>query len=70
MSSDNLCLVYFTFERLHDWKVEKKYAHLILKADMKSYIPVEMAALFFIANLFLKQGISSEYITVDFICMG
>ena len=22
------------------------------------------------ANLFLKQGISSEYVMVDFICMG
>ena len=25
---------------------------------------------FFLANLFLKQGISSEYVLVDFICMG
>ena len=40
------------------------------KADMKSYIPLETAALFFLANLFRKQGISSEYVTVDFICMG
>ena len=37
---------------------------------MKSYIPQEMAATFFLANLFLKQGISSEYVMVDFICMG
>ena len=37
---------------------------------MKSYIPREMAAIFFSANLFLKQGISSEYVTVDIICMG
>ena len=41
-----------------------------IKADMKSYIPLETAAIFFQANLFLKQGISSEYVTVDFICMG
>ena len=41
-----------------------------LKADMKSYIPLETAAIFFLANLFLKQGISSEYVMVDFICMG
>ena len=27
------------------------------KADMKSYIPMETAAIFFLANLFLKQGI-------------
>ena len=25
---------------------------------------------FFLANLFLQQGISSEYVMVDFICMG
>ena len=37
---------------------------------MKSYIPLETAAIFFLVNLFLKQGISSEYAMVDFICMG
>ena len=37
----------------------------LLKADMKSYI-----AIFFLANLFLKHGISSEYVMVDFICLG
>ena len=42
----------------------------MLKADMKSYISLETAAIFFLANLFLKQGISSEYVMVDFICMG
>ena len=42
----------------------------VFKADMKSYIPLEMAAIFFLANLFLKQGISSEYVMVDFICIG
>ena len=41
-----------------------------VKADMKSYIPLETAAIFFLANLFLKQGITSEYVMVDFICMG
>ena len=35
---------------------------------MKSYIPLETTAIFFLANLFLKQGISSEYVMVDFIC--
>ena len=44
--------------------------HHLLKTDMKSYIPLETAAIFFLANLFLKQGISSEYFMVDFICMG
>ena len=38
---------------------------------MKSYIPLETAAIFiFLANLFLKQDISSEYVMVYFICMG
>ena len=37
-----------------------------IKADMKSYIPLETAAIFYLANLFLKQGISSEYVMVDF----
>ena len=42
----------------------------VFKADMKSYKPLETAAIFFLANLFLKQGISSEYVTVDFIFIG
>ena len=46
------------------------HKHYLLKADMKSYIPLETAAIFFLANLFQKQGISSEYVTADFICMG
>ena len=33
---------------------------------MKSYIPLETAAIFFLANLDLKQGISSEYDMVAF----
>ena len=31
---------------------------------MKSYIPLETAAILFLANLFLKQDISSEYVMV------
>ena len=46
-----------------------KYANMCIKADMKSYIPLETAAIFFPANLFLKQGIISEYVMVNFICM-
>ena len=42
----------------------------MFKADMKTYIPLETAAISFLANLFLKQDISSEYVMVDFICMG
>ena len=41
-----------------------------VKADMKSYKPLETAAIFFLVNLFLNQGISSEYVMVDFICMS
>ena len=41
-----------------------------IKAYMESYIPLETAAIFFLANFFLKQGISSGYAMVDFICMG
>ena len=42
----------------------------LLKPYMKSYMPLKMAAIFFLANLFLKQGISSEYVMVDFINIG
>ena len=44
-----------------------------MKADMNGDIPLEKAATFFLANLYhvyLKQGISSEYVMVDFICKG
>ena len=41
----------------------------LLKADMNSDIPLETAAVF-LANFFLKRGIISEYVMVDFICMG
>ena len=37
---------------------------------MESYIPLKTAAIFLLANLLLKQGISSEYVMVDFICIG
>ena len=35
---------------------------------MKSDLPLDTAAIFFLAHLFLIQGIISEYVTVDFIC--
>ena len=38
-----------------------------IKADLNSDKPLETAALFFLANLYLKQDISSEYVMVDFI---
>ena len=46
------------------------YKKTVLKADMKSFIPLKTAAIFFLANLFPKQGISSEYVTAGFICIG
>ena len=53
--------------KYHCWLHEDK---LKVKADLKSYIPLETVAIFFLENIFPKQGISSEYVTVDFICMG
>ena len=43
---------------------------LVSKADMNSYIQLETACIFFLANLYLKEGISSAYVMVDFIFMG
>ena len=43
---------------------------VLFKAGMKSYMSLETAAIFFLAKLFPKHGISSEYVTVDFICTG
>ena len=42
----------------------------VLKADMKSYIPLDTAAIFFSSELISKTGYSSEYVMVDFICIG
>ena len=39
-------------------------------AKVIRYIPLETAALFFLANPYLKQGIGKVYVMVDFICMG
>ena len=41
-----------------------------LKADMKSYKLLNNAAIFFLSKLYLKQGIGSVYVTVDFSCKG
>ena len=37
-----------------------------LKAGMKSYIPLETIAIFFLANLYIKHDINSEYVMVNF----
>ena len=42
----------------------------VYNAGMKSYRPLETEAIFFLVNLYLKQGITSAYVMVDFICMG
>ena len=56
--------ISFEIFSIHIWLI------LLLKADMKSFIPLETVAIFYLANLFLKQGISSEYVMVDFILHG
>ena len=42
----------------------------LFKANMNSYILLQMAAIFFLSSLFLKQGIDSVYVMVGFICKG
>ena len=42
----------------------------VLKAYMLSYMVLQMAAIFFLSSLYLKQGIDSVYVMVDFICKG
>ena len=37
---------------------------------MNSGIPLQTTAIFFLVNIYIKQGISLEYVMVDFICMG
>ena len=39
-----------------------------LKANMNSYILLQMAAIFFLSILYLKQGIDAVYVMVGFIC--
>ena len=41
-----------------------------IQADMKSDILLHMASIFFLSNLYPKQGIGSVYVMVDFICKG
>ena len=40
-----------------------------IKTTLIRYIPPQTAAIFFLAYIHLKQGISSEYVMGDFICM-
>ena len=40
-----------------------------MNSDIHAHVPLETAAILFLAKLFLTQGISSEYVMVDFICM-
>ena len=50
-STENIRYPFNIFQVIKIW--ETKY----LKANMKGYIPLVTAAIFFLANLFLKQGI-------------
>ena len=49
--TENIRYPFNIFQVIKIWQT--KY----LKANMKSYIPLETAAIFFLANLFLKHGI-------------
>ena len=42
----------------------------LTKADWKSYILLQTAAIFFLSKRYLKHGIGSVYVMVDFICKG
>ena len=46
------------------------YRNTALKADMNGDIPLKTAVIYFLANFYLKQGIRSQYVMVDFICIG
>ena len=37
---------------------------------MNSGLPLQTTAIFFLVNLYIKQGIRSDYVMVDFIWMG
>ena len=37
---------------------------------MKSYILLQPKTIFYLSNLYLKQGICSVYVMFDFICKG
>ena len=41
-----------------------------IKANMNSYILLQMAAILFLSSLYLKQGIDSVYVMVGFISRG
>ena len=52
------------------WYVPWYFIYIIkghcLKADVNPDIPLETAAIFFLADLYLKQGIISQYVMVNF----
>ena len=41
-----------------------------IKADINSDILLQTAAIFFLTNFYLKQGIGYVYVMVDLVCMG
>ena len=51
---------------------QKQSIIVFVKAEIKSNIHVllHMAAIFFLSFQYLKQGIGSVYVMVDFICKG
>ena len=61
---------YITSTRGRSSKMYVCRVQRFIKVYMNSDTPLEKAAIYFLPNFYLKQGISSEYVIVDFICMG
>ena len=62
--------VISSYSKVDHWQnfsfVGITYIVFIINSD----IPLETAAIFFLANLYLQRGITSEYVMVGFICKG
>ena len=56
--------------RIHQCHALDNFQSRYLKLTWKVINHWKRQPYFFLANLFLKQGISSEYVTVGFICKG
>ena len=65
--SSHECLKH---EKHFDILKVSNFGDACIKAYMKIYILLQTAAIFFLLNLYLKQGIGSVYVIVDFICKG
>ena len=50
--------------------IEEKQIRIIFKAYLNNFKQLETATIFFLSNLYLKQGVGFVYIMVDFIYMS